>query len=109
VRVDLIVLCDLIERLSGLFVMARRTGFGGILHDVTMPRSWFINLILPNTDLERDTSTFSMFASTVIELMERINVQVQRHLASTSETGEQFIADGSQVTSLTGPFYIARM
>ena len=109
VRVDLIVLCDLVERLSGLFIMARRVGFGGVLHDVTMPRSWFINLILPGTDFERDTSTFSEFVSAIIELMERIDAQVRRHLTSPSETWGWFIADGSKVTSLTGPFYIARM
>jgi len=109
VRVDLIVLCDLVERLSGLFIMARRVGFEDALHDVTMPRSWFINLILPGTDLERNTSTFSTFTSTIIELMQRIDAQVRRHLTSPSETWGRFIADGSQVTSLTGPLYIARM
>ena len=109
VRVDLIVLCDLVERLSGLFIMAMRVGSGGVLHDVTMPRSWFINLILPGTELERDTLSFSIFVSATIELMQRIDAQVRRHLTSPSETWGWFIADGSQVTSLTGPLYIARM
>ena len=110
-RVDLNALCDLAERLSGLFIMAYRfNSRGGVLHNVTMPRSWFINLILPGTDLGKDTSTFSMFASTIIDLMQRIDAQVQRSFTvSAPETGEQFIADGSRVTSLTGPLYIARM
>jgi len=110
-RVDLNALCDLAERLSGLFIMAYRfNSRGGVLHNVTLPRSWFINLIIPGADLGKDTSSFSMFASTIIELMQKIDAQVQRYLAKTSpETGERFIADGSRVTSLTGPLYIARM
>ena len=110
-RADLNALCDLAERLSGLYIMAYRfNSRGGVLHNVTLPRSWFINLILPGTDLGKDTSTFSMFTSVIIELMQRIDAQVQRYLAmSAPETGEQFIADGSRVTGLTGPLYIARM
>ena len=109
VRVDLIVLCDLVERLSGLFIMAMRVGSGGVLHDVTMPRSWFINLILPGTNLRKDTSAFSGFASTMIELMQRIDAQVRPHPMPASDTGEQFIADGSRMTKFTGPLYVARM
>jgi len=110
-RVDLNALCDLAERLSGLFIMAYRfNSQGGILHNVTLPRSWFINLLLPGTGLGKDTSAFVMFASTIIELMQRINAQVQRYPAMTaSDTGDQFIADGSRMTSLTGPLYIGRM
>ena len=110
-RVDLNALCDLAERLSGLFIMAYRfNSRGGVLHNVTLPRSWLINLILPGTNLGKDTSTFSMFASSIIELMQRIDAQVQRYLAKSSpETGEKFIADGGRVTGLTGPLYIARM
>ena len=101
-RVDLIVLCDLAERLSGLFIIARgMKSWRGVLHGVTMPRSWFINLILPDTNLRKDTSTLLKFAETMIGLMRQIDVQVQ--------SGGQFIADGSRITSVTGPFYIARM
>jgi len=104
-------LCDLAERLSGLFIMAYKfNSHGGALHNVTLPRSWFINFILPGMDLGKDTSTFSMFASTIIDLMQRIDAQVQRyHTASAPETDEQFIAGGNQVTTLMGPLYIARM
>ena len=68
-----------------------------------MPRSWFINLILSNTDLEKDTSAFTMFASTLIELMQRIDAQVQRY------PGEEFVADANQVANLTGLLSVARM
>ena len=109
-HVDLIVLCDLAERLSGLFIMANGVdSCGGVLHNVTMARSWFINLILPDTDLEKDTSTLLMFAETMIELVRRIDAQVQRYLVPASDPEEHFITDGSQMTSLTGPLYIARM
>jgi len=100
--VDLIVLCDLVERLSGLFIMAERVNSGsGVLHNVTMPRSWFIKLNLPDTGLEKDTSTFLTFVETMIEFMQQINVQVQSE--------GKFIADGGRITDITGPLYIARM
>jgi hypothetical protein len=50
-----------------------------------------------------------MFASTVIELMQRIDAQAQRNLMSGSGTGQQFFVDGSGMNNLTGPLYIARM
>ena len=103
VRIDLIVLCDLVERLSGLFIMAERANSGSdVLHNITMPRSWFINLNLPDADLEKDTSTFLTFAGTIIEIMQEINEQVQSE-------GLFFFADGSRITDMTGPLYIARM
>jgi len=105
-RVDLTVLCDLVERLSGLFIMARNV-LGGVLHNVIMPRSWFITLILPDTDLRKDTSTLSTFAETMIDLMQQIDTQVQRPPTSAPE--EQFTVDGRQMVSFMGPFYIARM
>ena len=83
----------------------------GVLHNIMLPRSWFINLTLPGTDLEKDISTFSVFVSTTIELMEQIDLQVecQGHPVFAFDVGDQFIADGTRVTSLTGPIYIARM
>ena len=109
-RVDLNALCDFVERLSGLFIMAFRVNSReGILHNVTLPRSWLIKLILPGTDLRKNTSTFPMFASTIIELMQKIDAQVQRYLTFSESDPEQFIADGIRMTNLTGPLYIARM
>ena len=82
---------------------------GGVLHNVTMPRSWFINLILPGTDLRKDTSAFLTFTLTTIEVMQQIDAQVQQYITLGPDTGEEFVADGSRVTNLTGPSYIARM
>jgi hypothetical protein len=104
------VLCDFAERLSGLFIIAHRVNSGGgVLHNITLPRGWFINLIFPDSDFEKDTSTLSTFVGTMIELMQRIDTQVQRYLMSGSDAGEQFIADGIRMTDLTGPLYIVRM
>jgi hypothetical protein len=89
--------------------MAYRLNSRDVLHNVTLPRSWFINLVLPDRDLEKDASDFLMFGVTMIELMQRIDAQVLESPKSTSGTGEQFIADDSRVTDLTGPLYIARM
>ena len=87
----------------------RANSRGGVLHNVTLPRSWFINLILPGTDLGKDTSAFSIFASTIIELTQRIDAQIQRYRVFASDTGEQFIADGRRMTNFTGSLYITRM
>ena len=98
-RFDLVVLCDLAERLSALFIVAHRVDSQGWLpHDVTLPRSWLVKLNLPYTDLGKDTSTFSMFSDTMIELMKRIG-----------QSGEEFIAHGGPITNVTGPLYIARV
>ena len=82
---------------------------GGVLHNVTMPRSWFITLTLPRTGLQRDTSTFFAFAETMIDLIQRIDAQAQAPFASVFDTGEQFTVDGGRMTNFTGPLHVARM
>ena len=108
-RIDLNALCDFAERLSCLFIVAYRVNFRGILHNVTLPRSWFINLIPPGTDLKMDTSSLVTFASTAIELMQRIDAQARQDPAPASDTEDQFIADGDRTIDFMGPLYIARM
>jgi len=89
--------------------MARNaTSRGGILHNVAMPRSWFITLI-PDTDLRKDISTYSAFVEAMIDLMQRIDAQIQRLPTSASDSGGQFIVDGGGMTSFTGPLCIVRM
>lgn len=109
---DLNALCNLAERLSGLFILARRSQLrGGALHGVTLPRSWFVNIILSWTDPRKDSSTLFAFVVNMIDLMQRIDAQVQRYLTPASDVSieEQFIADGNRMTDLTGSLYIARM
>ena len=111
-HVDLNVLCDLIERLSGLFITAIRSGpRESVLHDIILPRSWLINFILPASNLKKDSTTIFEFVGDVIDLMQRIDVQVQQYFESSYDfdNGDQFTAEGSRVTGLTGPLYIARM
>jgi hypothetical protein len=103
------VLCDLAERLSGLFIMAYRVNFRGVLHNITLPRSWFINLLLPDRDLEKNVSYFFVFAGTLIGLMQRINAQAEGYSVFALDTVEQFIVDGIPMTSFMGSLYIARM
>ena len=99
VRFDLVVLCDLAERLSALFIMAHRANCqGGLPHDITLPRSWLVKLNLPYTNLRKDTSTFPAFAKMMIQLMKRID-----------QPEETFIVHDDQITDATGPLYIARM
>ena len=96
---DLMVLCDLAERLSGLFIVAHRANSqGGLPHYVTLPRSWLIKLNLRYTDPEKDTSTFLAFAETMIELMKQID-----------KSEEEFVVHGDRIAGVTGPLYIARM
>ena len=89
--------------------MAYRVNSRGVLHDVTLPRSWFINLISLGVDLKKDTSSFATFTSTIIELMQRIDVQVQQHPTPASDTEDKFITDGDLTIDFMGPLYIARM
>jgi len=79
------------------------------MHKVTMPRSWFIALIHPDTDLKKDALAFFEFAETMIDLMRRIDTQIHRPPTSAHDPGEQFTVDGSKMTSFTGSLYIARM
>lgn len=110
--VDLNVLCNLIEKLSGLFIITSKSGpRKSVLHDIILPRSWFISFILPEADLKKDSTAIFEFVEDVIELLQRIDVQVQQSFESSYdfENGNQFTAEGSRVTGLTGPLYIARM
>ena len=108
--VDLNVLCDIVERLTGLFIMAHKVGsLGRALHGVALPRSWFIDLIRPGINPRKDTSSFFTFASTLIEFLQRIYAQVRRDPVSAPATKDQFTAHGDRVITLTGPLIIARM
>lgn len=110
--IDLNVLCDLFERLTGLFIMAHKVFFRRhvpLLHGVVLPRSWFIDLILPDTDLGKPASSLIKFTSTMVEFMQEIDAQLQRYPTATSTTKERFLADGRRVSNWIGPLYISRM
>ena len=87
--------------------MAYRVHFRGVVHNVTLPRSWFINLIRPLPNLTKSWSEWLPFTRTIIDLMQRIYKQVES--PPQPNRVEQFRADDRRVTNITGPFYIARM
>jgi len=90
--------------------MAERfNSLNGVLHGVTLPQSWLVKLILPGLDLKKDTSTLPTFAETLIELMQRIDAQVQQYPTCSSDTEGLFITDGDRMADFMGPLYIARM
>ena len=82
-----------------------------MLHDIILPRSWLINSILPESNLKKRSATIVEFARGVVDLLQRIDVQVQLYFECgyDFDNGGQFTAEGSPVTGLTGPLYIARM
>lgn len=103
--IDLSVLCDLVERLTGLLVMAHKVDpQGRAPHGSILPRSWFMRLIHPGMNLDRDESSILAFGSAVIDLVRRIGMQLQRD--PVVPVREQFTMAGGR---LTGPLYIARM
>ena len=107
--VDLNTLCDVIERITGLFIMAQKIDPQDyVLHEAALPRSWFIKLI-PDTALRKDTSSFFKFVSVAMDFMRQIDAQVHRYPMATTTTKERFVVDGGRVTGLMGPFYITRM
>lgn len=104
------MLCDLVERLTGLYIMAGKADpETRVLHEVALPRSWFINLLPPGIDPRKDISHLFKFASTMIEFMLQIDAQVQHYPTTASATKERFIVNGTRVTDSTGPLYVARM
>ena len=80
-----------------------------VLHEVALPRSWFINIILPGANMRKDPSLIFNFASTVVEFMHQIDAQVQRYPTATTTSNERFIAGAGRVDNFKGPLYIARM
>ena len=107
-RVDLNMLCYLAERLTGLFVMAHNVDpKWRAPHEAALPRGWFINLIHPGIDLDKDTSTFLTFGSTIIDLLREVDTQVQKY--PDPAANERFIAGFGRVTDWTGPLYLSRM
>ena len=87
--------------------MAYRVYFRGLVHNVTLPRSWFINLIGPRPNLRKHLSALLPFTRTIIDLMRKIYKQVES--PPQPDRVDQFRADGGRVTNITGPLYIARM
>ncbi|KAI0656844.1 hypothetical protein C8Q70DRAFT_1158814, partial [Cubamyces menziesii] len=74
IPVDIGVLCDFMEQLSGSLCMAfRLRANGGNLHDVTLPKSWILRLLPNVTSLStKDTQLSCLFKKHIGDLLEDI-------------------------------------
>ena len=68
--------CDAVEKPCGLFILAYRfNAQQGSLHDVILPRSWFIGLSRFLQALDKNTSYLRRFVEIAVEFLQRLNSQ----------------------------------
>ena len=73
IPVDIGVLCDFMEQLSGSLCMAfRLRANGGNLHDVTLPKSWILRLLPNVTSLSTKDTQLSCLFKHIGDLLEDI-------------------------------------
>lgn len=109
VPVDVGHYCDAVERLCGSLILSyRSTTEFGILHGITLPRSWFINLLHSSPPLDKNISYIPHFVNDTIELLRRIDSQ-REHYGSLSVGDQQFKYNGSRLSPMCASAYIARM
>ena len=109
ITVDLGPLCDTVERLCGLHILAHRFATGpGTLHGVTLPRSWFINLLRPRPDLNKNRSYIPHLVNDAIELLRKIDLQREDYDPQAKDN-HQFKHNGSRLSPLWASVYISRM
>lgn len=109
VPVDIGHYCDAVERLCGSIILSYRFMMErGVLHGVTLPRSWFINLFRPLPLLDKNTTWIPHFVNDTLEFLRRVDLQ-REHYKPRSVDPEQFKHNGSRLTPLYASAYIARM
>ena len=109
VPVDVGHYCDAVERLCGSLILSYRSTMEfGILHGITLPRSWFINLLHSSPPLDKNISYIPHFVNDMIELLRRIDSQ-REHYGSLSVGDQQFKYNGSRLSPMCASAYIARM
>jgi len=109
IPVDVGHYCDAVEKLCGSLILSYRfTTERGILHGVTLPRSWFINLLRSSPPLDKDTIYIPHFVNDTIELLRRIDSQ-REHYGPLSIGDQQFKYNGSRLSPMCASAYIARM
>ena len=69
--IDVLVLCDVIDYLCGSVILVR---VKYSLHNVTLPRSWFINLLrrLKRETQGIETNRLSYLISSIQQLLDRL-------------------------------------
>ncbi|KAI1785582.1 hypothetical protein LXA43DRAFT_1185708 [Ganoderma leucocontextum] len=73
VPIDIGVLCDFMDHLCGALILASRIRATGILHDVTLPKSWISRLSSTIEVLRtRDTQLVRIYKAQIIQLLEPI-------------------------------------
>lgn len=109
IPVDASHFCDAVERLCGSFILSYRFGTErGVLHGVTLPRSWFISLLRSSPPLVKYTSYIPHFINDTIELLRRIDLQ-REHYKPRITDNQQFKHNGSSLAPMYASACIARM
>lgn len=109
IPVDVGHYCDAVERLCGSLILSYRCMTEcGILHGITLPRSWFINLLRSSPPLDKNTTYIPHFVNDAIELLRRIDSQ-REHYRPLSVDDQQFKYNGSRLSPMVASAYIARM
>lgn len=102
--------CDAVERLCGLHILAHRfTTARHTLHDVTLPRSWFMALFRSRPFLDKNTDYIPLFVRNTIELLRRIDLQRESYNSQIIVDNHQFKHNGLKLNPLHASVYIARM
>lgn len=71
------LLCDIVENLCASFVVFRRLQTTSSLHNVTLPRSWFLNLLKDGQARKyRDTTFHGVLLEPILTLMGRIHASL---------------------------------
>ena len=78
------------------------------MHGVTLPRSWFINLLRLRPVLDKNGTYIPHFVNDMVELLRRIDLQRERYVPQVVDN-YQFKHNGSKLAPLYASVYIARM
>ncbi|KZP05200.1 hypothetical protein FIBSPDRAFT_1054221 [Athelia psychrophila] len=94
-RISISLLCDIIERLCGSFVICRRLKSSAPLHGVILPRSWLLALT-ESGDYERrikHTERYAILGPPVLQLIKQLHMGVGL---------DQLLHDGRSMTNQFG-------
>jgi hypothetical protein len=109
IPVDVGPFCDALEKLCGFYIFSHRfVTERGILHGVTLPRSWFVGLFRLRLSLDKNISYIRRFVSRTTEFLRRIDFQRENYNPQIPDN-HQFKQNGLRLNPLYASVYIARM
>jgi hypothetical protein len=109
IPIDVGPFCDALEKLCGFYIVSHRfIPERGILHGVTLPRSWFVGLFRLCPSLDKNISHIRRFVKVTIEFLRRIDFQRENYNPQIPDT-HQFKQNGSKLNPLYASVHIARM